>query len=73
MMNSKIAKFNIGFIAKRWYLEKIQDQDNQSNIYETVNAVTQFQKVDINSETIVTDLHIFNQFRAPYIFTIENK
>ena len=73
MMNSKVAKFNIGLIAKRWYLESIQDQCIQANLQdETVGIVTQFQQ-DNSNEVLATDLHIFNQLRVPDTFTMDVK
>ncbi|GBC20424.2 protein FAR1-RELATED SEQUENCE 5-like [Rhizophagus irregularis DAOM 181602=DAOM 197198] len=69
MMNSKVAKFNIGLIARRWYIEDIQDQYIQANLQdETVGIVTQFQQDD-NNTALVTDLHIFKQLRIPDVFT----
>ena len=75
MMNSKVAKFNIGLIAKRWYLENIQDQYIQANLQdETVGIVTQFQQNNsINDEVLITDLRIFNQLRIPETFTANVK
>jgi len=73
MMSSKIAKFNIHLIAKRWYLEDIQDRDVQDKLqYEWVEITTQFQQ-DSNGhhELLVADLHIFNQLRAPETFTTD--
>ncbi|CAB5370266.1 unnamed protein product [Rhizophagus irregularis] len=73
MMNSKAAKFNIGLIARRWYLENIQDQDTHNDLQnETAEVVTQFQQ-DNNNEVIVADLHIFNQLRVPETFTPDIK
>ncbi|PKY45786.1 hypothetical protein RhiirA4_460451 [Rhizophagus irregularis] len=59
-MNSKVAKFNIGLIARRCLQDK------------TVEIVTQFQQ-DNNNEVLIADLHIFNQFRMPDTFTIDIK
>lgn len=73
MMNSKVAKFNIGLIARRWYLENIQDQNTHNDLQnETAEVVTQFQQ-DNNNEILIADLHIFNQFRMPDTFTIDIK
>src|SRR6185437_16052257 len=44
MIVSRNAKFNIGLIAKRWYLEDVQDQDIRQKLQETVGVVTQFQQ-----------------------------
>ena len=62
MMNSKAA---IGFgkikiVSFFPYLEDIQDLD----------IATQFQQSD-NNEMIITDLHIFNQFRVPYALQLK--
>ncbi|CAG8501028.1 17624_t:CDS:2 [Funneliformis caledonium] len=75
MMNSKVTKFNIHLIAKRWYLENIQDRDDQNNLqYECMEIKTQFQEdSNDNHELLVADLHILNQLRAPDTFTADVK
>ncbi|RIB23175.1 hypothetical protein C2G38_2291762 [Gigaspora rosea] len=66
-MNSKLAKFNISLIPKRWYKETIQDNDVQQ---ELVGVITQFQHVD-NSKLIINDFYVFNQLKTPHTFTTE--
>ncbi|RIB16346.1 hypothetical protein C2G38_2190193 [Gigaspora rosea] len=49
------AKFNIGLIANRWYLEEFQDNDAQLDLQNTMDVTIQFQQ-DSNAE-MTTDLH----------------
>ncbi|CAB4473728.1 unnamed protein product [Rhizophagus irregularis] len=72
MMNSKVAKFNIGLIFKRWYMENMQDQCIQTIQDESIRVVTQFQQNN-NEEISIADLHIFNQLRIPDTFTTNIK
>lgn len=72
MMNSKVAKFNIGLIATRWYIENMQDQYIQTIQDKSIGVTTQFQQNN-NDEILITDLHIFNQIRIPNTFTADIK
>ena len=73
-MNSKFAKFNIGLISKRWYLEDIQDRSVGFNFQdETIGIVTQFQQSNGNELVMATDLHVLNELRGPETFTFEVK
>ncbi|CAG8765366.1 12370_t:CDS:2, partial [Funneliformis caledonium] len=59
----------------QWYLEDIQDRDDQNNLqYEFIEIETQFQQdSNGNHELLVADLHILNQLRASDTFTADVK
>ncbi|CAG8699930.1 6793_t:CDS:2 [Dentiscutata erythropus] len=57
MMTSKNAKFNIGLIAKKWYLEDIQDQDGQLKLQETIEVKKALNlALDLNCEDEFLDI-----------------
>ena len=63
MMSTKMARFHIGLIAKRWYQDDQQDKEFSEILQQqSVEISTKFQQESVN--LIIPDLHIIGEIRG---------
>ncbi|RIB09437.1 hypothetical protein C2G38_2044324 [Gigaspora rosea] len=71
MMNTKIATFYIGLVARRWYRDDLQDTGLEILQRQSIMISTTFQQQV--TEIIVPDLHIIKQIRGVNTYSATNQ